>query len=78
MKITRETSKTGLRPYRSLEEPQNKELSPRPIIAIDKPIWVIDGVVWNSRIIAGMVGVYMSFTKDDMAPMQAMKIIKRI
>ena len=50
---------------------------PMPSIAMLRPICVIDGVVWNSRIMAGMVGRYISLTSDEKAPMMAIKTTNR-
>ena len=47
---------------------------PIPIMAIEIPIWVIDGDVWNSFIIEGMVGRYISLTNDEKAPIIAMNV----
>lgn len=46
---------------------------PSPSMTIDRPSWVIEGVVWNSRIIDGIVGRYMSLTSELNAPRMAMK-----
>ena len=71
--IMSETISTGFLPYLSLEDPQSTEPIPMPIIAIEIPIWVMDGVVLNSLIIEGIVGRYMSLTKEENAPIRAMK-----
>ena len=67
----------GLRPKWSLSEPHSTDPMPMPSIAMLRPICVIDGVVWNSRIMAGMVGRYISLTSDEKAPMMAIKTTNR-
>lgn len=47
-----------------------------PAIAIEIPICVMEVVVWNSRIMAGMVGRYMSLTNELNAPMIAINATK--
>ena len=42
-------------------------------MAIEIPICVMEGVVWNSLIMAGMVGRYISLTSELNAPMIAIK-----
>ena len=74
--IMSDTMSTGFLPYRSLDEPQSTDPIPIPIIAIERPICVMEGVVWNSLIIEGMVGRYMSLTSDENAPINAMKATK--
>ena len=60
-----------------ISEPHSTDPMPMPSIAMLRPICVIDGVVWNSRIMAGMVGRYISLTSDEKAPMMAIKTTNR-
>ncbi len=76
-KMMSDMMRTGLRPYRSLADPHITDPIPMPIMAMDIPIWVMDGVVWNSFIIEGIVGRYMSLTSEENAPIMAMNTTNR-
>lgn len=75
--MIRDMKRIGFRPYLSLDEPHNTEPSPIPIIAMEMPIWVMEGVVWNSFIIEGIVGRYMSLTREEKAPIIAINAMNK-
>lgn len=76
-KIISDMMSMGLRPKWSERDPQMIEPIPMPSMAMESPICVMEGVEWNSRIMAGIVGRYMSFTSDEKAPIIAMKQTNR-